>query len=147
MNNLIQELAKARTEIITAIDKVDKNKINITFLEEWNLKDLVSHLTGWADYQMLVIEFLLKGKVPPEPGKIDTFNQKSTAKRKILPWDKVYEEFKDKSQQLINSYAKIPDNMWDTPLWPDKKTTLEKFIKIEIRHYSITHLPQIQKLL
>lgn len=147
MNCLIDELAKARKELITTIDKVSKNKIDNPFLGDWNLKDLVSHLTGWADYQVLVLDTFAKGESPPEPGKIDVFNQRSTTERKTQSWNLIYEEFKNKSQKLIDKYANLPGDKWSQLLWPDKKTTLEKFIKIEIRHYLNTHLPQIKKLL
>ena len=147
MNSLVNELSEARKELIKTVDKVNKNKVNDRLIGDWSLKDLVSHLTGWADYQISVLDVFTKGEVPPEHGKIDDFNQKSTIERKTQSWDKVYDEYKNKSQKLIDKYLDLPSNKWSQVLWLNKKTTPEKFIKIEIRHYLNTHLPQIKQLL
>lgn len=146
MESLVDELRLARTAVIEAVSKVARNKREVVFLGDWTLKDLIAHLTGWANYQLEVIKDIQLGRIPEEPGSIDGFNEKSTRKRATQSWEKTYSEFLDASQKLIDTYQKLPNDLWDTLLWEDKKTTLKKFINIEIRHYKKTHLPQILKL-
>lgn len=45
MNNLVNELRQARSELITAIEKVGGDKSRDQFIGDWNLKDLVAHLS------------------------------------------------------------------------------------------------------
>ncbi|OGC52141.1 hypothetical protein A2982_01480 [candidate division WWE3 bacterium RIFCSPLOWO2_01_FULL_39_13] len=147
MNKLVDDLTQARKSIIDAVSKLTSNKQNVQLAGDWNLKDLIAHLTGWADYQIEIIKAIRSNSTPPEPGRIDDFNQKSTAARKKTSWKKVYDEWLKASQELIEEYDSLRDALWGKPLWKNKKTTLEKLIKIEIRHYQKTHLPQIEKLL
>jgi len=141
------ELANARQSVIDAVQKVTKAKREQKLLGDWSLKDLIAHLTGWADYQLRVLTAVKNDQTPPEWGKIDDFNHASTLQRKKLDWEKVFSEFQEVSKKLIDAYKKVPDADWDKPLWKGKKTTLNKLIDIETRHYSKTHLPQILKLL
>lgn len=147
MESLVDELRLARTAVIEAVSKVARNKREVVFLGDWTLKDLIAHLTGWANYQLEVIKDIQLGRTPKEPGSIDGFNEESTRKRASQSWEKTYSEFLETSQKLIDTYQKLPNDLWDTLLWDDKKTTLKKFINIEIRHYKKTHLPQIISLI
>lgn len=147
VENLVDELKEARTAVVKAVSKVPINKREVVFLGDWSLKDLIAHLTGWAKYQLEVIKDVQTDKTPKEPGNIDGFNKKSTEVRALLSWDKAYSEFLEVSQKLIGTYKGLKTDMWDTLLWDNKKTTLKKFINIEIRHYKKTHLPQILRLI
>lgn len=147
MNNLVQELIDARKSVIEAVEKVDKSKRAKVFVGEWALKDMLAHLTGWAKYQMEVIAAISKGQIPPEPGNIDGFNKKSTEERAKIMWARIYAEFVESGQKLVDAYKGVKNKDWKKLLWKNKKTTLEKFIDIEIRHYKKTHLPQILELL
>jgi len=147
MPNKPAELASARQSVIDAVQKVNKAKREQKLLGDWSLKDLIAHLTGWADYQLKVLTAVKTGQTPPEWGKIDGFNHASTLQRKKLDWEMVFSEFQEVSQKLVDAYEKVADAGWDKPLWKGKKTTLSKIIDIETRHYSKTHLPQILKLL
>ena len=147
MSNKPAELASARMSVINAVQEVNKTKREQKLLGDWSLKDLIAHLTGGADYKLRVLTAVKNGRTPPEWGKIDDFNHASTLQRKRLAWEKVFSEFQEVSQKLIDAYKKVPDADWNKPLWKGKKTTLGKIIDIETRHYSKTHLPQILKLL
>ena len=147
MNKLIKELINARKQVIEAVARVDKSKQAKAFVGEWTLKDIIAHLSGWANYQVEVIKALNNGQTPPEPGNIDGFNRRSTEIRADIHWDKVYAEFLEGSQKLVDEYKGIKDKDWKKLLWKNKKTTLEKFINIEVRHYKKTHLPQILGLM
>jgi hypothetical protein len=147
MNKLVKELDDARVAVTEAVSKIAKDKREAVLLGDWSLKDIVAHLSGWAKYQLEVIDAIAGSRVLPEPGNIDKFNKQSTEARTKLSWDKVYTEFLEVSQKLVNEYKKVKDDQWTKSLWKNKKTTLEKFINIEVRHYKNTHLPQILKLL
>ncbi len=98
VNKLVDELVDSREAVIEAISKISKDKRETVFSGDWSLKDIIAHLTGWANYQISVIKDLKEGKVPKEPGNIDGFNKKSTETRANLSWDKIYSEFVEASQ-------------------------------------------------
>jgi len=147
MNPLVNTLVKARSELLETVDKIDQEKADKVIIGNWNLKDIIAHLTGWAEYQIAVLKAIRLGKLPPDYGNVQDYNQQSTRSRKDLPWDRIYEEYKEKSQQLVEEYKSLPDELWTKPIERGKKPTMEKLIKIETRHYAETHLPQIKKLL
>lgn len=139
MNQLVNDLARAREELLETIEKIDQKKAVKVILGEWSLKDIVAHLTGWAEYQIAVLKAIKSGNLPPDCGSVQGYNEQSTSSRKNLPWGKVYEEYKEKGQQLVDEYKSLPDELWTK--------SVEKLIKIETRHYAETHLPQIKQIL
>lgn len=137
----------AREDILKTVNRIDPKKVDEIILGTWTLKDIIAHLTGWVEYQIGTIEALKSRTKPPDFGSVQDYNQKSTDSRKSFPWDKVYEEYKEKSQQLVDDYKNLTKELWKKPIEKGGKLTMEKLIKIETRHYAKTHLPQIKQLL
>lgn len=144
--SLIRELKDARKQITEALNGVPKNKTQILVCGEWVLKDLLSHLSGWAEYQIRVLQLFKKGQESEECGRISDFNRLSVNKRRNKSFHEVKSEFERLSALLIQEYESLTEKQWKMPLRHDKKITPQKFINIEIRHYTKTHLPQIKSL-
>lgn len=147
MNGLVTELSTARENVINTVNKIDPKKADEVILGTWNLKDIIAHLSGWANHQIAVLRAIKSNKTPSDYGNVDEYNCQSTESRKNKSWEEIYKEFKEKSGQLVKEYESLTDINWKQLIWPNRKTTPEKFVKIEIKHYQETHLPQIKKLL
>lgn len=143
---LISKLKDARKQIIEAVNCVPGNKTQALAFGEWTLKDLLSHLSGWAEYQIKVLQLFKKGQEPGEYGSTSDFNRNAVNKRQDKNFDDVKNEFECSSALLIQEYESLTEKQWRAPLWHDKQITPQKFINIEIRHYAQTHLPQIKSL-
>jgi len=147
MNGYLEEYIESRKELIRVIRKFPINLREKAFLGEWSLKDIIAHLTGWAEHQAKVLRDLINCVHIEYVGNIQEFNEKSVAKRKDQTWRKIYAEFIKVTAELITLYGDLPKKLWKKKIWQDKKYTPEKYIKIEIRHYIKTHIPQIQQVI
>lgn len=139
----IKEYELWRNRLLTAVEEAKDDGDII--VGEWTLKNIVSHLTGWAKYQVGLIEYLVDSREPQRWGNIDEFNMKNVKKEASKSFEKVVEDYKKTSESLIKAYSKLPENLWDIKVWLDMKATPKKLLNIEIRHIAKTHLPQITK--
>jgi len=116
--------------------------------DQWSLKELLSHLTGWAKYQINLLERLEKGKQEKLQKSLkNSINIDFVLTRREYDWKKAYQEFLNSSESLIKKYELLPEKLWKEKVYKDKEITSEEFIKIEIKHYIKTHGPQIKKVL
>lgn len=147
MQKLVKEFREARKELIKTVDELHRADGNIFVSEKWKLQDILSHLSGWAIYQLLILRKFKNGNFLYRPVNSKLFNSRSVRHRKNKDWGEVYQEFKKISLRLINEYQKLPRGLWRKPVWFGKNTTPKEFIQIEINHYRENHLLQIKKLL
>jgi hypothetical protein len=146
MNQDIEKLIQLRAELIDLINQFDKSKRLIKLFDQWSLKDVLAHLAGWDKVTFESVDNLSKGKMSIWGGSVQKINDNNTLVRKDWLWDQVYQEFVDNSQQMIETYSRLPSNMWDSPLYPGKKFSPKKFLKIDINHYQ-EHLEEIKSKL
>lgn len=141
---LCEEFRQVRKEFIDSVDSIPKSRRNEIFLGEWSIKDILAHLTGWGLHQIGVLRDFQNGVLAERPESVKDFNDKSVEARRKLAWSGVYDEFVKTGEQLLAEYDALTDDQWKKKIWPDKELTPEGFIKIEIKHYRETHLPQIR---
>lgn len=146
----MKEFKQAREEVIELVKLFPKGRREKVLFGQWSLKNLLSHLSGWAKYQIGTLR-QLKRKVNIEVPKNlkASINHNFVAQREKRDWDRVYREFLGLSEELIEEYESSPSELWKNKVYKDKdkETTVEDFIKIEINHYSKTHSPQIKRVL
>lgn len=147
MKQLINEFKKVRQEFIILIDQIPKRERDTLYIGEWTLKDLLSHFIGWANFQTKLVNDLIRGNEPANISNVQKYNESSVQVGKNWHWDKTYREFLKAGERLISSYLFIPKELWQKPIWKNKKTTPAKLIKIETGHYQGEHLTQIKSLL
>lgn len=147
MNIFLKQYQKNRELVIKTVEQVPITKWDKPCCGEWDLKDLLGHLSGWAEYQIRVLGQFTQGKAKIDKPKVEDRNQESVAKRKGLTVEQVKNEFSETTAKMIEAYSRLTNEQWQTLIWPGTKTTPEKFIKIEIAHYGKTHLPQIKSLI
>lgn len=146
MNPLLQQYQEIRNELVDYLEKLTDKEWNLMVHEGWTVKDLVAHLSGWAEYQINCLR-LFAGDIKdiPEP-KVEERNQESVAKRRKYSAKEIKEEFIALSSNMIKAYGSLTDEQWQKPIWAGTKTTPEKFIKIEVKHYQETHFPELRKV-
>lgn len=145
MGKLISDYQKARQSFIKAIDMFPKDKREEVLFDKWSLKQLITHLSGWDNYIANSAKYLKYDQERPFYGSVDEYNAKSVAKGKDWSWIKAYNEFIKGGGRVIKECEKLDDGLWNTMLWINKSSTLEKFIKIQTKHYLHEHLPQVTK--
>lgn len=144
MHALCEEFSRAREEFIDTVNSIPETRRGEVFLGEWSAKDVLSHLTGWGLHQIEVLGAFKSRALAERPESVKDFNDKSVEARRERAWSGVYDEFVKTGEQLLTEYDALTDDQWKKKIWPDKELTPEGFIKIEIKHYRETHLPQIR---
>jgi hypothetical protein len=147
MNSLVKELIKARKDLLTVINSIKSKKRECLVLGKWNLVNIISHLSGWALYQIDVLQKLKRGENVTKPDNIDQFNYNSVNSRINWTWVQIFEEFENVSDKLISEYKTLDKHLWNKNIYNRDNFTPKEFIKIEIKHYRQTHLLQIKELL
>jgi len=148
MKNLVVSFQKARDDLLKLLDKFPAGKRETILLDKWSLKNLLSHLTGWAKYQTTSLrEFKKSGEIKFQKNLKKSINDDFVALRKDWNWNKVYNEFLKASESLIKEYKTLSGRQWKQSISKNKEETPADFIKIEINHYNKTHGPQINKAL
>jgi len=62
---IISELQKARSEILTEVTALSPKERSTVFLGVWSVKDILAHLVGWDFANMQAVHSVLEGKLPP----------------------------------------------------------------------------------
>ena len=148
MGNLVKDFGKARKDFIILIDSFPNEKREFILFDKWSLKNIIAHLSGWAKYQTKTLKILEKrGKQEIPKGMKTSINEDFVSQREKWSWEKVYQEFLDLTGELIKKYENLPKEVWPDRIYNGGRVTAKDFIKIEIKHYSKTHGPQIKKVL
>lgn len=142
---MVDEFKDARKTLIRSIDDFPIENRESAVFDKWNLKDILSHLSGWAKYQADILEqFRKEGKAESTEGLKASINTDFVTQRKRWSWNRVYQEFLKLSENLVKEYENLPKELWKNKVYGDKETTVSDFIKIEINHYTNTHGKQIR---
>ena len=148
MNNLVNEFKRARESLIRTIEEFPKEKRELILFDKWSLKNILSHLSGWAKYQRDSLRLFKKGREPQFPENLKaSINEDFVLQRDKWSWNRVYQEFLRLSEELIKEYKDLPGELWEKMMDKEQKITPKEFIKIEINHYRKTHGPQVKKVL
>lgn len=146
MKKQIAELSKLRNELVAVVNNYPQAQREMVIFDKWSLKDVLAHLAGWDEIAISAINTLIKGQTSEWGLSVDAQNKESVQLRQTKIWPEVYTEFVTKSQELIETYSKLSDDLWDQPLYCGKKFSPLKFLKTDIRHYS-EHLDKVKRLL
>ncbi len=148
MRPLIKQFSDARSSITDVIGQFPKNQRGGKLFGEWSLKDILVHLTGWANFQMSTLYQLKTGKkLSTEHNPKREINDDFVRHHGDIPWSQVYQNFLTATEGLAKEYEGLPEALWNTKIWSDKETTPKEFIQLEINHYKNTHGPQMKLVL
>lgn len=148
MNGLAKKFKKVRARLIQDIDNFPEDKREVIIFDKWSLKNILSHLSGWASYQINTLQRLKRGEDVETPKNLKaSINEDLVSQQKDWVWDRVYQEFLKLSGELSKEYENLPKRMRGERIYNDKETTVKDFVEIEINHYDKTHGPQIKGVL
>ncbi len=148
MSSLVKQFSSVQRSLIKIIDQFPKDQREKKLFGEWNLKDLLVHLTGWANYQTITLSQFKKGEeLSMKVRTKQEINDSLVRQRRDVPWNQVYQDFLTASGRLIKEYEDLSETLWNTEIWKDRETTPKEFIQLEINHYKNTHGPQIKNVL
>ncbi len=147
-NKLVDEFKTARENLIGLVNHFPPDKREEPLFDTWSLKDILCHLTGWANHQLETLQKLKRGEKIVVHDNIKTnINENLVLKNRKQDWKTIYDDFVETSNQLIFEYDNLSKDLWRQKIWSEKETTPRDYIKIEINHYQNTHGPQIEKIL
>ena len=141
----LEEFKGLVEEIKSLIKKFPKNKRVEKLFGEWSLKDVIAHLSHWAEHDLNCFEALKKGEEPYWAPDIDEYNMEGVEKRKQESWDTVYSEFVVLMDKVISEYSTLREDLWDKKFWKNRKFTPRVFLDIDVDHYKNEHLPKIKE--
>ncbi|MCA9898989.1 MAG: DinB family protein [Ardenticatenaceae bacterium] len=77
----------------------------------WTMKDLVGHITAWAEVGGVALAQALAGETPhlPPITNFEQWNLDEAAKRADLPWDDIWKAYEASYQALLSGLAALPD--------------------------------------
>jgi len=144
MKTQINELNKLRQELIDLVAKFSAEKSDEKLFDQWSLKDLIAHLTGWDAHFIDQLANLKSNQIEKSIWvKIQDLNLLSVKKYSN---DQVFDVYKEISGQLIKDLTSLPQDLWDKPLFLKKNYTARKYIPIWVQHL-IDHLETIKQKL
>lgn len=147
MKSLINEFQKMSKLLQETVDNFPTSQQNQKLFDEWSLKDILAHILGWHQLFLINLDNLIKNKQSVDWGKIDEFNHQNVSNSHTLSFQSIYRNLKETDQKLINKLKSLSSKDWQKKFWSDKTYTPEKILRIEIKHYQKTHIPQIKNVL
>lgn len=146
MDELLSQFIEVRDELIETLHRFPAPSRSVVLFGDWNLKDVVAHLTGWDRYFIDILDSLQAGEEPPYWGSMTKFNEASVQKRKETSWEVVLGEFVASGDEFIHRYNQLPAGYWDVRFWKGRSYTPVRILEVNIHHYG-SHLPQVKRKL
>lgn len=144
-NPLVDEFQAEFEEMQRIMSDVNPENREQKKFGAWSIKDVLAHLTGWAKHDIACLKSLTGDKVAYWDNSIDRMNKTFIKKRRKRTWEVVYVEFVNTTNDLIEMYESLPEDLWNVKIWTDKDNTPISFIEGDIQHYR-DHLREIDKL-
>lgn len=132
---LIAKLSQTRAKLNLAIDRVVPEA---EIYPDWQLKQLLDHITGWDELVAAAFRTHARGGQPPLAVKhgIDRYNELSVGERKQLTLEQSLQAYMLAREALIQALSEMPDiklsQSFRAP-WGGK-CTVSSVVKIFISH-------------
>lgn len=118
---------------------------NRVVFDKWSLRDILAHLSGWADLTRESLNSMQNGgeiRMIDGDVAIDEFNQESINQRSGYTWVEIKSDFELATKALIDTYRSLPDDVWETP-FPGTKLTPRMAVSMDSQHY-FEHFDEIR---
>jgi len=146
---VISELKKARSNILTEVAALSTKQRNTIFLGVWSVKDLLAHLAGWDFTNIDAVRSLMTGKVPSFYEYRDrdwqTYNAMLVGKYKRNSFRELLATVKNSQKELIKFLQPIPSEYFNKDFdvrFRGYKVTIQRLLKADIKDNQI-HCQQI----
>ena len=146
---VISELQKARSHILTEAIALSAKDRDTVFLGIWSIKDLLAHLAGWDYTNMEAASYVLAGKLPPFYAHHDRdwakYNAMLVAKYKRDNIEELIGLVKDSQRELLEYIQTVPLSAFNKDFgvrFRGYKVTIQKLLEAEIKDEQV-HCQQI----
>ena len=134
-----QEMQESWQDLCAVLDSVsDAEQEQPGVVEGWSVKDMLGHITFWAEKAGRDLRLVAAGKpdeleVPTGPESVNEWNAREADRRKQLPLSQVREELEAAHQSALQSLRDVPAEVLDVEVkgW----TMLVRFAEDTYRHY------------
>jgi uncharacterized protein (TIGR03083 family) len=147
-DELLSALRDSRAQVEAALSGLaDAQLTGPGALDEWSVKDILSHLTAWEAEAVTVLakvkRGLKPGKLPSAQAEVDALNAKWYKENKRRPLDRVLADFRGVRAQMIRQVESLSDDDLAAPRpWFDGGT-LGELVKSETVEHEAEHLPHL----
>ena len=147
MDKQLEEFEKVRLILIQSLNDFPKERREEVLFDKWSLKDVVAHLSGWMSAAANNIKSLKEGQTPLWVESIDKFNQDNVEKRRDWGWERLHQELVEVSNEFVQEYRGLPEELWEKKYWPNRSFTPKKILEIELKHWRDSHQLQLTKFI
>jgi hypothetical protein len=144
LDERISEFRRVRAILLDVLDQYPDDRVDEVLFDEWSLKSVVAHLSGWDRYFTDILRDLESGRKALYWGSIQEFNEGSVAHRIDLNWSDVYKEFIEAGEAFIESYRQASPSLVEEKFWANRSYTPAEILEVNIHHYAESHLPQLE---
>ena len=123
---------------------------NPTIYQQWRMKEVLDHITGWDDAVIASIKSFLAGEIPAIPASrgIDAYNAETVSSREAIPYEVTQLEWEISRAELLDLMRKMTDEQLHTPFvlpWGEHGT-IEDLVEIFTEHEE-THAKEIREII
>jgi uncharacterized protein (TIGR03083 family) len=147
---LLSSLATSRQQLLAAIDGLsDEELTQPGAMDDWSVKDLLSHLTAWEAELVKLLAQLRTSKRPAyfDLGNVDDLNAKWHKETKKRPLDRVLADFEGVRKQTLRRLESYSNEELTDPKkykWFDGRP-LWRWVAAETFEHEAEHAEQIKQ--
>lgn len=111
-------LSDNRQLVNSAIDGLMPDQMTTVAIDDWSVKDILTHLTSWEELLIPDIYRLARGhaaglaSIPQEA--TDKWNDLLMSVRRHFPLDQVLAEFTETREALLKALDEVPDDQFES---------------------------------
>lgn len=143
---LLTAMQKEHGKLIQLLATLSPETLNQSSedIENWAIKDVLTHVTAWEQMVLSWYQAGLQGEVPelPAPGfnwrQIPALNQQIYEQHQMEPYDLVRQEFDASYEEMLDTVTAISNEDLFTPerfAWTNKNTMGTYFVSATSSHY------------
>lgn len=148
-DQILSNLFETRQSILTEASELSETEQDQVFLGIWSVKDLLAHLIGWDETNLLATKSILEGQLPSFYEHRDrdwqTYNAILVKKHKKDSFQELLTAVKDSQEKLIEFLQTIPAENFNKDFgvrFRGYKVTMQRLLEAEWKDEQ-THLQQI----
>lgn len=145
-DTLIANLVEARKNILNAASALPAKRRDEVFLGSWSVKDLLAHLIGWDDTNILAVKAILTDKIPVFFSHYDkdwrTYNARLITQYKLNNFRQLVRAVQRSHRDLITLLQSVPAEEFskDRGLRSNGyKVTIARILQVELDDERVHH--------
>ena len=115
-------LTQNREQLTSAIAGLSPDQMTSPAIDDWSIKDILTHITSWEELLLPDIYRLARGRAAGlacnTQEATDKWNELLMSVRRRFPLDQVLAEFTETRQALIKALGEVPDDQFESGYIP-----------------------------